>query len=177
MTKNIKVVQPFALYKWAKNFKRIQDRFYNNQYKLRQIQQIEDFIHLNNFKKVYHINEVFLDFDIEKNIFTDHIDTSDLILVTHQGYSRYPCDGIIEQIEQWLGHCSKIYLCLNRHYMNIDNQSINLDLPEDFQQSITAWLQQSLPKHTVIDLSRNYIDFGQNFTWSLPDRHFYIETK
>ena len=177
MAKEIQVVEPFALYKWAKNFKRIQDRFYNNQYKLRRIQEIEDFIHLNNFSKVYHIQEVLLDFDISQDLFTNDINHSDLILVTHQGYSRYPCDGIIEQINKWLLACPRIYLCLNRHYINIDNQKICLDLPVDFQQSITSWLKQSLPDQIVVDLSKNYLDFGQNFTWSLPDRHYYIQTK
>ena len=175
--KEIKVVQPSSLYTWAKNFKRIQDRFYNSQYKLRRIQQIEDFIQLNNFHKVYHIQDVLLDFDISKDMFTDDIQDSDLILVTHQGYSRYPCTGIIEQINKWLSACPKIYLCLNRHYLNIDNQQIDMQLPSDYQQAITSWLQQSLSNQVVVDLSRNYIDFMQNFTWSVPDRHYYIETK
>jgi len=177
MEKTIKIVEPFALYKWAKNFKRIQDKFYNKKYKLRRIQQIEDFITLNNFNKVYHIEETWLDFELSSDIFVSTIKDADLILVTHQGYSRYPCKGIIEQIQKWTAQCSKLYLCLNRHYLNIDNQKIDLTLPTDFQKAISSWLQQSLPNHVVIDLSRNYIDRGENFTWSLPDRHFYIELK
>ena len=175
--KTIEVVEPFALYKWAKNFKRIQDRFYNNQFKLRKIQQIDDFIILNNFKSVFHIEEVRIDLESPRELFTDNIKKSDLILVTHQGYSRYPCVGIIDQIQKWLKNCTKLYLCLNRHYINIDNQKINLNLPDDFQQAIHSWLQQSLNECIVIDLSRNYVDYGENFTWSLPDRHYYIEKK
>jgi len=173
--KKIKVVEPFALYKWAKNFKRIQDRFYNQKYKLRRIQQVEDFITLNNFNKVYHIKEVRLDLELPKTVFINDINDADLILVTHQGYARYPCEGIIEQIETWLERCPKLYLCLNRHYLNIDNKKINLTLPEEFQKAITSWLQQSLSKHRVIDLSRDYVDYGRHFTWSLPDRHYFIE--
>jgi len=173
--KKIKVVEPFALYKWAKNFKRIQDRFYNNQYKLRRIQQIEDFITLNNFNKIYHIEETWLDLELPATMFTDSANDADLILVTHQGYSRYPCEGIIEQIKKWTDQCPKLYLCLNRHYININNRKIDLTLPSDFQKAITSWLQQSLSNHHIVDLSRNYIDYGQNFTWSLPDRHYFIE--
>ena len=175
--KSIKVVEPFALYKWAKNFKRIQDRFYGNKFKLRRIQQVEDFITLNNIKKVYHIDEVRLDLDLPTNTFTNTVEEADLILVTAQGYSRFPCIGIIEQIYKWLEKCNKLYLCLNRHYLNIDNQKIDLALPDEFQKAITSWLQQSLKDCTVIDLSKNYLDYGENFTWSLPDRHFYIEKK
>tara|TARA_Y100001936_G_scaffold247765_1_gene294290 strand:+ start:2101 stop:2628 length:528 start_codon:yes stop_codon:yes gene_type:complete len=172
-----KVVQPFALYKWAKNFKRVQDKFYGNRYKLRRIQQIEDFVTLNNFKQIHHIEEVRIDLDLSKDLFVDKQEDADLILVTHQGYSRFPCVGIIEQIYAWLEKCSKLYLCLNRHYLNIDNQKINLDLPDDFQTAITSWLQQSLQDCTVVDMSRDYLDYGQHFTWSLPDRHYYIEKK
>lgn len=173
-SKKLKVVEPFPLYKWAKNFKRIQDRFYDNQYKLRRIQQIEDFITLNNFNKVHHIEEVRIDLELSPNIYTDNINDSDLILVTHQGYSRYPCIGIVEQIREWLKSCPKLYICLNRHYLNIDNSKIDMDLPDDFLQAITFWLQKSLKDCVVIDMSRNYLDYGQNFTWSLPDRHYYI---
>ena len=178
-TKNrkVKVVPPFALYKWAKNFKRVQDKFYGNRYKLRRIQQIEDFVTLNNFKKIYHIEEVRIDLELSKDLYVGKEDEADLILVTHQGYSRFPCIGIIEQIGKWLQKCPKLYLCLNRHYLNIDNQKINLDLPDEFQKAITSWLQQSLKDCVVVDLSRDYLDYGKNFTWSLPDRHYYIERK
>ena len=137
-SKKIKIVKPFALYKWAKNFKRIQDRFYGNQYKLRRIQQIEDFITLNNFNKVHHIEEVHIDLELSPKIFTHNINDTDL---------------------------------------NIDNSNLDMDLPDDFQKAITSWLQKSLKDCVVMDLSRNYVDYGQHFTWSLPDRHYYIVKK
>ena len=171
MTKNIEIVESRNAYKWAKNFKRIQDRFYENQYKLRRLQQIEDFVKLNGFSKVYHIEEVLLDLDIET---VDNISKSDLILITHQGYGRYPLTGIIEQIQNWLNECDHLYFCLNRHYVNINNQKLNYIVPENFQQAITYWLQRELEDCVVVDMSRNYIDLGRHFTWSCPDRHFYI---
>ena len=171
---DIEVIPSISLYKWAKNFKRIQDRFYDNQFKLRRLQQLEDFVVLNNFKKVYHIEEVFLDIVNPKIEFVNDIKDADLLLVTHQGYSRYPCKGIIEQIEKWLCECNHIYLCLNRHYLNINNDKIDLDLPDNFLQAITSWLQQSLPNNHIVDMSRDYLDYGKHFTWSLPDRHYYI---
>ncbi len=78
--KTIKFVEPFSLYKWAKNFARIQNRFYANQYKLRRIQQIEDFINLNNFQKVHHIEEVRIDLELPKTLFTSDINVADFVL-------------------------------------------------------------------------------------------------
>ena len=171
MKKNIEVIASKNAYKWAKNFKRIQDRFYDGKYKLRRLQQIEDFVKLNGFTNVYHIEEVLLDLDIPT---VDDISTNDLILVTHQGYGRYPLTGIIEQIQNWLTYSNHLYFCINRHYINIDNQKLDYQVPDDFQQAITYWLQQELSNCVVVDMSRNYIDVGRHFTWSCPDRHFYI---
>ena len=169
--KNIEVVPIEDAYKWAKNFKRIQDRFYNNQYKLRRLQQIEDFIKLNGFSKVYHYEEVRLDLDIPT---VDDITDSDLILVTHQGYSRYPLGGIIEQIKTWLRQTKHLYICLNRHYININNEKLDYQVPSELQKAITFWLQHELQNFVVVDLSRDYLDLGKSFTWSCPDRHYYI---
>lgn len=170
--KQIEVVQTKNLYKWAKNFKRIQDRFYDKQYKLRRLQQIEDFIFLNGYTKVFHEEEVLLDLNIP------HVEdkkTADLVLVTHQGYSRYPLSGIIEKIIDWT-QSADLYLCLNRHYLNINNVSLEDNVPDDYQQAITFWLKKSLgEKFVVADLSRNYIDLGRHFTWSCPDRHYFIK--
>ena len=171
MDKTIQVVEPYDLYKWSKNFKHIQDRFWNNKYKVRRLQQIEDFVKLNNFSKVYHIEETRLDLDIPK---VTNIKDADLILVTHQGYSRYRCNTIIDQIRTWIDDCTNIYLCLNRHYININNDKIDMQLPNDYQQAITAWLSSSLGGCKVVDMSRDYIDHGLSFTWTLPDRHYFI---
>ena len=171
MMKKIEVIQPGDAYKWAKSFKRIQDRFYEKQYKLRRLQQIEDFVRLNNFSRVFHIEEVILDLCINT---VDDITQSDLILVTHQGYGRYPLNGLISKIKSWLLNCDHLYLCLNRHYININNQKLPYDVPVDFLQAITYWLQKELATCVVVDLSRDYIDTGHTFTWSCPDRHFYI---
>lgn len=172
--KQVCVVQTKNLYKWAKNFKRIQDRFYDNQYKLRRLQQIEDFICLNGYSKVFHDEEVLLDLNIPQ---VDDRKLADLILVTHQGYSRYPLSGIVEKIIEWT-ESADLYFCLNRHYLNINNVLLEYKLPDDYQQAITFWLKESLGnKFLIVDLSRNYIDFGQHFTWSCPDRHYFISRK
>lgn len=175
--KQIKIVGPRPMYKWARNFKRLQERFFTKPTKLRRILQIEDYIRLNGHRRVYHIDEVMLDMDLPKDWFVDDPMMADLILVTDQKFSRYPLDGIIEKIEELTSHCPAMYLCLNRHYLNIDNQSIDMDLPEEYQWAIATWLKKSLPSHTVIDVSRYYIDYGSNFTWSCPDRHFIITRK
>ena len=169
--KKLEVIQQDNLYKWAKNFKRLQDRFYNNQFKLRRLQQIEDFVKLNGYNKVFHIEEVILDLDIPT---ADTIDSCDLVLVTHPGYSRYPLAGIIEQVKTWLHTCNSVYLCLNRHYINIDNVKLDYAVPDNFLQAITYWLQKELDDCVVVDMSRDYMDLGRHFTWSCPDRHYYI---
>jgi len=171
-TKQIEIVPSGNLYKWSKNFKRVQDRFFNNQYKLRRLQQIEDFIYLNNFNKIYHEYDVDLELEVST---VESKSDADLILITHQGYSRYPLSGIIDKINQWLEDCPSLYLCLNRHYLNIDNKKVDIDLPNDYLPAITSWLSQSLPNTTVIDISRNYVDNGKYFTWVCPDRHYYIK--
>lgn len=172
MPKNIEVIPSKNLYKWAKNFKCIQDRFYDNKFKLRRLKQIEDFIKLNGYKNVYHIEEVRLDLEIP--VAAD-LTNADLILVTDQGYSRYPLTGIIEKINKLLLLCPNLYLCLNRHYLNIDNKKLSYAVPEDYQQAITFWLQTELKDNAmVVDISRDYIDYGKSFTWSCPDRHYYI---
>lgn len=170
-TKTIEVVPVGNIYKWAKNWKRIQDRYFDNQYKLRRLQQIEDFVKLNGFTSVYHEEEVLLDLDIPT---VDNISDSDIVLVTHQGYSRYPLTGIVEQIQNWLSQSGHLYLCLNRHYINIDNKRLAYDIPADFQVAITYWLQTELKNAVVVDMSRDYLDLGKHFTWSCPDRHYYI---
>jgi hypothetical protein len=173
MKKDVIVHQPMALYKWAKNFKRIQDRFYDNKCKLRRLQQIEDFIKLNDYKSVYHLEETILDMKVEGVNWVNSFEDADLVVVTHQGYSRLPLPGIINSIKKWMIH-GDIYLCLNRHYLNIDNQKIDIELNDDYQVAITQWLKHEL-ETTVIDLSRDYIDYGKNFTWSIPDRHYFIK--
>ena len=166
-----KIVKNSSLYKWGRNFKRIQDRFYKNQYKLKRIQQIETFIKQGKFQKVYHIKQTRLDLDIPT---VDNIIDCDLVLVTHQGYSRFSCKGIIRWIKGLINNNKNLYFCLNRHYLNIDNSDIGLELDDDYEKAIVQWLKLSLPDYTVKELSNRYVDKGKHFTWSVPDKHFYI---
>lgn len=172
--KKIEVVQSKSLYKWTKNFKRIQERFYSEKIKIRRILQIEDFVKLNGYKKIFHINEVLLDLELTSTLFVENIDNADLILITDQKFSRYPCRGIIEKIKFYASK-SDLYLCLNRHYLNIDNQKIEHNLNENYLQAITQWLKLELENFIVIDMSRDYVDLGKHFTWTCPDRHYLIK--
>jgi len=171
INKNIKIVKDKNLYQWTKNWKRIQENYWDGNYKIRRLQQIEDFVRLNNYTSVFHVEEVILDLNIPV---VDVIEKADLALVTHQGYSRYPLDGIIEQCNRWLEH-SDLYLCLNRHYLNIDNKPIDISVNDDYQIAITQWLSAKLDNCVVVDLSRDYVDDGGYFTWACPDRHYFIK--
>jgi len=171
INRNIKSSDKKNLYGWAKNWKRVQEKYWGGNYKIRRLQQIEDFIKLNNYKKVYHVEEVLLDLDIPT---VNTAEQADLILVTHQGYSRYPLDGIIEQCNRWLDF-GDLYLCLNRHYLNIDNKPLDISVDDNYQVAITQWLSSKLANCVVVDLSRDYIDDGEYFTWACPDRHYFIK--
>jgi hypothetical protein len=166
-----KIVDHTFLYKWTKNFANLQSKFYNKKYKLKRIHDIETFINKKGYKNVFHVQETRLDIDIP---LCDTIDICDLVLVTHQGYSRMSCRGIIEQIKNWTSHGRHLYFCLNRHYLNIDNSKIDIDLPQDYQSAIVTWLKSSLENYKVEELSDRYIDRGKHFTWSIPDKHFLI---
>lgn len=175
--KKLIVENPRGLYKWAKIFNRLQKNFFiEKDIKLRREQQIEDFITLNGFQKVkFKIDtDLFKDFEIER---CNHSSAADLVVITDQKFSRYPCKFIIEKINEQLQKCPHLYLCLNRHYINIDNSYHDTSLDANYCVAIAQWLRKSLPDATVIDLSLNYIDYGQHFTWAVPDRHFYITLK
>lgn len=169
------IVQPTrALYKWAKIFNRLQRDFFIEETKLRREKQIEDFIILNGFKRVKFKTDtdVFKSFIIDR---CEHSVDADLVVITNQKFSRYPCPEIINQIRKQLDKCSRLYLCLNRHYINIDNSYHDPLLDANFTVAIGQWLRKELAEFDIIDLSLDYIDYGHAFTWAVPDRHFYIK--
>lgn len=172
------VVKPTqALYKWARIFNRLQRQFFVEDVKLRREKQIEDFIVLNGFQRV----RLKIDTDLFRNLdqveFVAHSDDADIVVITDQKFSRYPCQVMIKKIQEQLSKCPRLYLCLNRHYINIDNSYHDLSLSPDFPVAIAQWLRKNLPEFSVLDLSLNYRDYGQNFTWAVPDRHFFIESR
>jgi hypothetical protein len=102
---------------------------------------------------------------------------AELVIVTDQNFSRYPCLELINQIDKLLDDCPNLYLCLNRHYLNIDNTWHDATLDDNFQRAITQWLRRSLPNSTVVDMSFEWDDRGDYLSWSVPDRHYYITRK
>jgi len=173
--KNVIVTKAPYLHKWGKNFKIIQDRFYPPGTRIRRQKQIEDFMYLNGYTKIHHIEEVRIDFEIKNAVYVDNAQDAEIILKTDQRLDRATCNDIIAQIDTWLDICPTLYICLNRHYLNINNANINLELPDDYLLAIATWIKKSLPNDFVVDLSWDYIDTGDQFTWSIPDRHFYIK--
>jgi hypothetical protein len=157
-----------GLYKWSKIFNRLQRNFFEEEFELRRERQIHDFLLLNEFKNVHYITDT----DVFVNARRVEIEQADIIVITDQKFSRYPCPVIIKNIQELIKHCP-IYLCLNRHYINIDNSYRDKTLNENFPIAITQWLKKSLDA-TVVDLSLNYVDYGNAFTWAIPDRHYYI---
>lgn len=163
-----------TLYGWHKNYGNIQKRYFKEEYKIRREKQIEDFIFLNEFKKVKIIKDNYI-FNKLKNIEVDNEKEADLIVITDQTFSRYPCFEIINQIKNKLNNSNKIYLCLNRYYINIDNSFQDETLSENYNLAITQWLKKKLLDCKILDLSLDYEDDGSWFTWVIPDRHYFIE--
>lgn len=57
LDKKLIIVKSESLYKWARSFKRVQERFYLRPSKLKREKQIEDFLYLNQFKNVFFITD------------------------------------------------------------------------------------------------------------------------
>lgn len=168
----IEIVSPKNLYKWASVWGKIQKDYYKEPVYLRREKQIEDFILLNEFKNIY----IKKDTDILKNLVSvESPAAADLVLITDQKFSRMPCVGIIDEIQRLLNECPRLFICLNRHYINIDNTYQDTLLSEYFPLAITQWLKKNLKDVRIIDMSLDYLDRGDYFTWVVADRMYYIE--
>lgn len=168
------VEPPRGLYRWARIFNRLQRNFFVEPSKLRREKQIEDFIKLNGYTRVKFKTDTDIFIDIIDTVKCEHSDQAELVVITDQKFSRYPCPVLIEQIKNQLDRCSDLYLCLNKHYINIDNSYHDTTLDPDFNRAVCQWLKKQLHEYDVIDLSLDYLDHGKSFTWVIPDRHFFI---
>jgi hypothetical protein len=170
----IEVVSPYNLYRWNRHYFRLQSNFFVDEFKLLREKQIQDFVYLNAFEQVH----VIKDTDIFRAGFTatqvNRPAAADLIIVTDQRFSRYPCPELLRQVKLLLDQCPRLYLCLNRHYVNIDNSYHDVTLDDNWQRAITQWLRRGLPDCQVTDLSFDWDDRGDYLSWSVPDRHYYI---
>jgi hypothetical protein len=173
-TKPIVIDPTHALYKWSRIFNRVQRRIFTDQpNKLRREKQIEDFVLLNGYRKPW----LLTDTDVLQAlapIAVHDICEADICVVTDQKFSRYPCPHIIKKIIDLVDQCPVLYLCLNRHYINIDNSFHDQQLDDHFNMAITQWLKKNLP-YSVTDLALDYQDYGHAFTWAIPDRHYIIQ--
>ena len=160
-----------GLYKWSRIFNRLQRNFFEGEFELRRERQIRDFLKLNGYVNVHYITDT----DVFKNDVNVEIDNSEIIVITDQKFSRYPCLVIIEKIQKLVNQ-RPLYVCLNRHYINIDNSYHDSTLDSNFPAAITQWLKKSLDAD-IVDLSLDYVDYGNAFTWAVPDRHYYIRNK
>lgn len=169
--KQVDVISPTNLYKWASVWGKVQKSYYKQPVYLRREKQIEDFVVLNGYTKCY----VEKDTDILKNLQSvTAIDQADLVIITDQKFSRLPCTALIQKIVDLLEQCSDLYICLNRHYINIDNSYQDTSLSNHFPLAITQWLKSSLPQAKIVDMSLDVLDKGDWFTWVVPDRMYYI---
>ena len=170
--KKFTVAGPANLYKWAKNFGRLQRNFFDEEVVLRRDKQISDFVKLNGFNNPYLV----IDTDILQcleDVEVPTLDKADIVIVTDQKFSRYPCPIIIEHIHQYLDQCASLYVCFNSTYINIDNSFHDTTLNNEYNMAITEWLKKNVAAN-IIDLSLDIEEKGKAFTWVVPDRHYYI---
>ena len=170
MKKN-KILIDKNLYKWHKNWDRLQKSFFTEPYELHEKIKIEQFVKEKGFKKVFHIKDNHIDFDFDT---VDVKEQADLILITDQKFSRSTCSQIIHNIKSLSEVCPHVFVCLNRHYLNITGVETDESLPDDYESAIQSWLEKSLGS-TVINYSEKFTDDGQYFTWVIPDQKFYIK--
>lgn len=169
---SVEVISPRTLYKWASVWGKIQKSYYHGDVHLRREKQITDFVTLNEFKNLY----IEKDTDILKKLTSvQNPSQADLIIITDQKFSRLPCPAIIEKISDLLDQCPRIFVCLNRHYINIDSSIIDTTLSDHYPLAVTQWVKKNLPNDKVLDLSLDVLDYGDWFTWVVPDRMYYIE--
>jgi hypothetical protein len=175
--KKIIIKSDGSLYKWAKRWHHTQKKFFVEPIKIRREKQIEDFILLNGFTKIkFEIDcDVFVEFDSVERC--QHSQDADLTVITDQKFSRYPCKTLIEKIREQIIKCPRLYLCLNSCYINIDNSYHDKTLNNNIHIAITQWLKTSLSELDIIDLSLDCIEYGESFTWVIPDKHYYIKTR
>jgi len=172
LNKTVDVVSPGSLYKWASIWGKVQKNYYQDDVYLRREKQIEDFAFLNEFTNLY----IEKDTDILKSLVSvQNPSQADLLIITDQKFSRLPCDAMIEKILALLEQCPRMFLCLNRHYINIDNSYVDQTLSNHYPLAITQWLKKNLKDAKVLDLSLDVLDCGDWFTWVVPDRMYYIE--
>ncbi len=172
LDKTVDVIAPQNLYKWARVWGKIQRNYYKQPVCLRREKQIEDFVRLNDFSRPYIVKDT----DILHQLTSVESPTqADIVIVTDQKFSRLPCNALIEATLALLAQCPRMYLCLNRHYINIDNSYQDTELDQHFPLAITQWLKKGLPGTRVVDMSLDVLDSGDWFTWVVPDRMYYIE--
>ena len=173
----VEVISPMNLYRWNRSYFKLQSNFFVEEFKLLRERQIEDFVYLNDFDRLHLIKDTDIFKDGLRATMVKHPLAAELVIVTDQNFSRYPCPELINQIGKLLDDCPNLYLCLNRHYLNIDNTWHDATLDDNFQRAITQWLRRSLTNSTVVDMSFDWDDRGDYLSWSVPDRHYYITRK
>jgi hypothetical protein len=165
---------PISHDKWFK----AQFRYFKEDCKLRREKKIEDFILNNNFKQIHHIrdNPVLVNFFQSTPLIKQvPINQAELLIITDQKFSRLTTKNIILNLKQYLKLVPKIYLCLNKHYLNYnDAGEFDSSLPDDYDTAITVWLRKKLPNYSIHNISLNFKESGSDFTWVLPPCEYLI---
>lgn len=152
------------------NWQKIQLRYFGPGCKIIREKNIEDYIVNNGITKVHLIsdNTVLADFIDSKRIeLTDSV-AAELVVITSQRFSRLDVSVMIEKLNGLLNVCPRIYLALNRYYLNANESFVDSALPEHYDTAIVKWLSDNLSDTIVINRSEIFKEDGSCFTWVVP---------
>jgi hypothetical protein len=152
------------------NWGRLQLRYFEEVCKIRREKNIEDYIITNGISRVHVIkdNAILDQFFIENNIEIVDPVSAELVVITDQRFSRLSVTNIIIQLTELLKSCSRIYLCLNKYYLNANESLIDNTLPENYDAAIIKWLEKNLPNTIAINCTEQFVEDGSCFTWVVP---------
>lgn len=155
-----------------KDWFRKQFKYFAEDCKLLREKKLEDFILNNGYTKLHVIrdNTVLEDF-LQSNpqISQVPMDSAELLIITDQRLSRITAKNLINTINEYLEQVPNIYLCLNKLYLNYNDEfKTDYPLADDEDLAVTQWLSAELPGARVVNLSTKFQETGANFTFVLP---------
>lgn len=155
-----------------KNWFKRQFNYFSGDCKLLREKKLEDFILNNGFKKIHVIRDnTVLDDFLQRALQISQVPLEDaeLLIITDQRFSRLSSKNIINSVAGYLEKVPNIYLCLNKLYLNYNDEFVpDSSLPDQEDAAVTAWLKQSLPHARIFNIGINFRETGANFTFVMP---------
>jgi len=155
---------------------RIQLRYFREGCKTRREKNLEDFLYTNGISRVHLIrdNSILNDFMQEQGIQKVPAAEAEAVIVTSQPFSRLDTATMLHKLRALLEQCPRIYLCINKWYLNGNQARFESDLPDNYDVAMLTWLKNGLPDTTVTNLTETFPEDGSWFTWVIPSCEFLL---